>query len=74
MFNGPWLPHFLDPENAEAGVSVFIFLLNQQSVGYVRLQSADPKQPMVFDSNSLSHPFDKRVVVDATREIFRKGL
>ena len=71
MINGPWLPHFLDPENAEAGLSVFVYLLNQQSVGSVRLQSADPKQPMVFEANSLSHPFDKRVVVDATKETLR---
>ena len=71
LLNGPWIPHFIDPENAEPGVSVFVFVLNQKSTGSVRLQSSDPSQPLIFDPNYFSHPFDRRVAVEATRETLR---
>ncbi|OAP55286.1 hypothetical protein AYL99_10259 [Fonsecaea erecta] len=71
ILNGPWLPNFIDPENAQAGTTIFLFVLNQQSTGATRLQSADPKQPLVFDPNFFDHPFDKRVAVEATREVLK---
>ncbi|KIW93463.1 uncharacterized protein Z519_06068 [Cladophialophora bantiana CBS 173.52] len=71
ILNGPWLPNFLDPENAQAGTNVFVFALNQKSTGSVRLQSSDPKQPLIFDPNFFSHHFDKRVAVEATRDVLK---
>ncbi|OCT48401.1 glucose-methanol-choline (gmc) oxidoreductase [Cladophialophora carrionii] len=71
ILNGPWLPHFIDPENAETGVTVFVFVLNQKSSGSVRLQSSDPAQPLIFDPNWFSHPFDRRVAVEATRKTLK---
>jgi choline dehydrogenase-like flavoprotein len=71
IVNGPWLPHFLDPENAKPGVLTFLFLLNQRSTGNVRLQSSDPKQPLVFDPNWFSHPYDRKVAVEATRHALK---
>ena len=69
--NGAWLPHLMDPENAVAGVTVFLFLLNQKSTGTVKLQSSDPKVPVIPNPNWFSHPFDRRVAVEATREVLR---
>lgn len=71
ILNGPWLPNFLDPDNATAGTPVFVFLLNMKSTGSVQLQSADPRQPLIFDANYFSHPFDKRVAIESTREVLR---
>ncbi|KIW62643.1 hypothetical protein PV04_10800 [Phialophora macrospora] len=71
LLNGPWLPHFIDPENAEAGVTIFVFLLNQKSTGSVRLQSSDPAQPLIYDPNWFSHPFDRKVAVEATRKVLK---
>lgn len=71
ILNGPWLPNFLDPENSGAGTAIFVFLLNERSTGSVRLQSSDPKVPLVFDPNFFSHPMDKRVAVEATREVLK---
>ena len=69
--NGPWLPHFLSPDTAEAGVTIFLFLLNQRSTGSVRLQSSDPKQPLIYDPNWFSHPYDRKVAVEATRKTLK---
>ena len=71
ILNGPWLPHFMDPENAEAGVTIFVFLLNQKSTGSVRLQSSDPKQPLIYDPNWFSHPYDRKVAAESTRKILK---
>jgi choline dehydrogenase-like flavoprotein len=71
ILNGPWLPHFIDPENTEAGVTIFVFLLNQKSSGSVRLQSSDPAQPLIYDPNWFSHPLDRKVAVEATRKTLK---
>lgn len=71
VLNGPWLPHFMDPENAGAGVTIFQFLLNQKSTGFVRLQSSDPKQPLIYNPNWFSHPYDRKVAVESTRKTLK---
>lgn len=71
ILNGPWLPHFLDAENAKAGITIFVFLLNQQSMGSVRLQSSDAKQPLLFDPNWFAHPYDRKAAVEATRRTLK---
>lgn len=69
--NGPSFQYFLDPENASPGVSVFVFLMNLQSTGSVTLQSSDPKVPLLFDPNFFSHPYDRRLAVEVTREVLK---
>ncbi|KAL3420704.1 glucose-methanol-choline oxidoreductase [Phlyctema vagabunda] len=45
------------------------FPMNPQSEGYVRLASADPKDPPLVDPQLLSHPFDRRVAIEALRSV-----
>ncbi len=61
----------IDPENSSAGTIIFVFLLNERSTGSVRLQSSDPKVPLLFDPNYFSHPMDRRVAIEATREVLK---
>ncbi|KAL4778406.1 hypothetical protein BJX76DRAFT_366338 [Aspergillus varians] len=50
-------------------VCLVLFLMNGQSKGEVRLQSSDPNTPLLFNANFLSHPYDRRVCIEATREL-----
>ncbi|RDW86937.1 GMC family oxidoreductase [Aspergillus mulundensis] len=50
-------------------VCLLAFLMNEQSVGEVRLQSSDPEVPLLFNANFLAHPFDRRVCVESVREL-----
>jgi choline dehydrogenase-like flavoprotein len=52
-------------------ISVLAILLNNQSKGEVTLQSSDPSVPLRFDPKFLSHSFDRRVAIEAFRELFR---
>jgi choline dehydrogenase-like flavoprotein len=68
---GPTTEQIVDPLNAPPLISFYTFVLNQQSRGSVTLQSADPAVPLLFDPNFLSHPYDRRVAVEAMREILK---
>ncbi|KAL4803884.1 hypothetical protein BDV18DRAFT_162893 [Aspergillus unguis] len=48
-------------------VCLSVFAMNEQSRGSVRLQSADPAVPLLFDPNFLSHDYDKRACIEAVR-------
>lgn len=63
--------HLMDPTNAVTGGNVGIVLLNMQSEGSVTLKSADPKVPLVIDSNLLAHPYDRRLAIESTRETLK---
>jgi len=67
--DGPCLEYFVDPSNTPELVGVGVFVMNQQSRGSVTMQSADPKVPLLYDPNFLAHPFDRRVAIEATREV-----
>lgn len=70
--NGPSMEFFIDPENAPGALStIFIIVLNMQSTGTVSLQSSDPSVPLLFDPNFFSHPYDRRVAVEATRDVLK---
>lgn len=58
----------MDPTQSEASMPVYIFLLNGQSRGEVKLRSKDPIDPPVCSPNLFTHPFDRRVAIEATRE------
>lgn len=42
--------------------------MGTQSLGQVTLRSKDPKQPALFNPRFLSHPYDRRVAIEAVRE------
>jgi choline dehydrogenase-like flavoprotein len=44
-------------------------LMNPQSRGVVRLQSADAREPALFDPKYMSHPYDQKVLVTAGKAI-----
>jgi len=71
LVNAAHAPHFADPENAAAGTSISVFVLNGQSTGSATLQSSDPTKPLIFDPNFFSHPYDKRIAIEATREVLK---
>jgi choline dehydrogenase-like flavoprotein len=61
----------VDGANAPPLICIFILIMNCQSRGSVTLQSSDPKIPLLFDPNVFSHPYDRRVVVEATRDVLK---
>ncbi|RVX72147.1 hypothetical protein B0A52_04745 [Exophiala mesophila] len=71
ILNGLHLDHIVNPEGSRAGTTVFLFLMNQQSAGEMRLTSADPSIPLKFFPNFFSHPYDRRAAVEATRDMLK---
>jgi choline dehydrogenase-like flavoprotein len=63
--------YLIDPDNAPALAAVAIFNLNTESKGSVALQSGDPKDPLLYDPNFFSHPYDRRVAIEGTREVLK---
>jgi choline dehydrogenase-like flavoprotein len=49
--------------------ALFIFLMNEQSRGEVRLQSSNPGEPLLFDPKFFSHPFDRRAAIEILRSL-----
>lgn len=45
--------------------------MNSQSKGTVHIQSADPSQPPMIDSNLLSYLYDRRVMIEAVQEMIK---
>ena len=65
-----WLiPDF--PRDSLNYACLVVFPYNNQARGAATLQSADPRAPLRFDPRFLSHPFDRRVAVDALRAALR---
>ena len=50
-------------------LSILSFTMNPQSTGFLRLQSKDPTDKLLIDPQFLSHPFDRRTAVEATRHV-----
>ena len=69
--NGPNVDHLISPATAEPLATIFIFVLNSENSGEVTLQSADPTVPALFDPKFFSHPFGRRLAIEATRHVFR---
>ena len=42
--------------------------MNLRSSGTVTLHSSNPSDPAVLDPHFLSHPFDRRIAIEAVRE------
>lgn len=60
--------YFMDPEHAPALTALVVILYNTESIGAITLQSSDPAVPALYDPNFFSHPFDKRLALESTRE------
>ena len=52
---------------------ILVFYYNAQSRGEVTLQSADPDVPVKVDPKYLDSPYDRRVAIEAMREVARVG-
>jgi choline dehydrogenase-like flavoprotein len=63
--------YFIDPDNAPALAAIAVFNLNTESKGSVTLQSANPKDPLLYDPNFFSHPYDRRVAIESVKEVLK---
>lgn len=65
---GPKMPPmYVIPEDSSY-LTVTLCGMNLQSKGSITLKSASPDDDAVIDPNYFSHPFDQRVMINATRE------
>lgn len=71
MLNTPYMGHFFAPAAAVPVAPFIIMLTHPQSIGSAKMQSSDPAVPLAFDPNIFSCPYDRRVAVEATRELMR---
>lgn len=78
----PTVPHwelatntpFFDGEHVEEDEEVFsaiCLVMNPQARGTISLASADPLDAPLIDPAFLSHPYDRRVLIEAMREMLR---
>ncbi|MCJ1357626.1 MAG: hypothetical protein MMC33_007622 [Icmadophila ericetorum] len=50
-------------------LSFVVAFMNPQSKGEITLSSIDPFKPPLIDPQFLSHPFDRRVAIEAVRDV-----
>ena len=67
-FGGPKFPPTVDIPLGMEYLGVTVFCMNAQSEGNVTLASSDPADAMVIDPGTLTHPFDRRVLLDSLTE------
>ena len=63
----PLIPEY-DPKKTY--VTIVAFAMTPQSRGTVTLKSADPKDPPVCDPQFMAHPWDRKVMIDGTRQCY----
>jgi choline dehydrogenase-like flavoprotein len=51
---------------------IHIFIMNSQATGKLQVLSSDPEVPLSIRLSILEHPFDKRVAVEATKEVLQR--
>ena len=66
--NGPSAEQLVSPSTAQPLATIFIFVLNAENSGTVTLSSSDPADPPLCDPKFFSHPFGRRVAIEATKE------
>lgn len=52
-------------------LSAIALIMNPQSRGTVSLKSSNPSDPPIINPNFLTHPFDRKALIEATRELLR---
>jgi choline dehydrogenase-like flavoprotein len=65
----PLVAEYLTDTGSPALAGMGIGLMNTQSTGEVTLQSSDYRHPLLYDPKCFSHPFDRRVAIEATRAV-----
>ncbi|CAH0052054.1 unnamed protein product [Clonostachys solani] len=63
--------YYLAPETSPPLLSVLVFVHNSQYNGSMRLVSDDPTVPLDFDVGFMVHPYDRRVAIEATKEVLK---
>lgn len=71
MLNGPVFEYFMAPESVGAMTNILAFVLNAQSRGEVTLQSKDASIPLALNPKFFSHPYDRRLAIEMTRELLK---
>lgn len=63
--------HFIYPQLFQdySYICLVVFLMNEQSTGAVTLQSSNPTDPLLFNPNFLSHPFDRQACISIYRHL-----
>jgi choline dehydrogenase-like flavoprotein len=66
-------PSFLEysPADSESYFGAICLIMNPQSRGTITLQSSNPSASPLIDPKFLTHPFDRRVLIDGIRETMR---
>ncbi|KAL5117207.1 hypothetical protein ACEQ8H_004896 [Pleosporales sp. CAS-2024a] len=59
------------PGPSESFLGAICLIMNPQSKGSITLQSADPATPPLINPSFLTHPFDRRALIDGLREVMR---
>lgn len=73
LFNPGNVDYFIDAANTPVLFSAGVTILNPASAGTVRLQSANSEDSALFDPNLFSHAYDKRVAIEATRDLLKRA-
>ncbi|KAH7160438.1 hypothetical protein B0J13DRAFT_127884 [Dactylonectria estremocensis] len=63
--------YYVAPETSPPILSILVFVHNSQGLGTVKLASADPTVPLDFAPSFINHPYDRRVIVESTREVLK---
>ena len=69
VLNGPSAEQLISPSTAQPLSTIFIIVLNAENSGTVTLSSSDPADPPLCDPKFFSHPFGRRVAIEATKEV-----
>ncbi len=62
---------YLAPDTTPPILNILVIVMNSQGRGSVQLSSEDPASPLDFHPAFLTHPYDQRVAIEATREVLR---
>jgi choline dehydrogenase-like flavoprotein len=64
-FMGPKIPPMAEIPEGKEYLSLVAFAMNPQGSGTVTLASPNPEDAAIINPKTLSHPYDKRVLVEA---------
>ncbi|KAH7072667.1 GMC oxidoreductase-domain-containing protein [Paraphoma chrysanthemicola] len=59
------------PTENKSYLGAICLIMNPQSRGSVTLESSNPSVPPLINPNFLTHPFDRRVIIEGVRETMR---
>ena len=71
LLNAAIADYFITPDINLPLAAVYIFVMNTQSTGSVTLASKDPTVSAIFDPKIFGHLYDRRVAVEAMREVMK---